>query len=264
MTDDIGGRLRRARMERDLSLSDLAARTKLAIHVLQAIERNQFDRLPGGMFRKAYVRMIAVEVGLDPEEMAAGYCARFEPSPTPPLVADGNATRQAKWVEQLTPSPKRSIATLLALAAPAAAWFMLQRGPARSDALTSDGADAAAAPLTAITLLHTNGARDEVASMIDMPNPPLRIEIAAVGWCWITADTDGTRAIYRLVEPGERVVLEGRELIAVRLGDAGSVMVSINDGAPRSFGGRGEVINLAVTPENAAGLRGSEEQRRSL
>ncbi|MDO8681608.1 MAG: helix-turn-helix domain-containing protein [Acidobacteriota bacterium] len=86
MADDVGGRLRRAREQRGLSLRDAAHRTKLSIFTLEAIERNDFGRLPGGMFRKAYVRTLAAEVGLDPGELASEYCARFEPreEPAPP------------------------------------------------------------------------------------------------------------------------------------------------------------------------------------
>lgn len=79
MTNDIGGRLRRAREQRGLSLHDLATRTKFTIPVLCAIERNDFAVLPGGMFRKAYVRTLALEVGLNPDDIAADYCACFEP-----------------------------------------------------------------------------------------------------------------------------------------------------------------------------------------
>jgi cytoskeletal protein RodZ len=76
--EDIGGRLRLAREDRGLSLNDVASRTKLSVFVLQAIERNDFGCLPGGMFRKAYVRTLAGEVGLDAQQLAADYCARFE------------------------------------------------------------------------------------------------------------------------------------------------------------------------------------------
>ena len=51
------------------------------------------------------------------------------------------------------------------------------------------------------------------------------------------------------------MVLEGERIIALRLGDAGSVMLSINDGASRSFGGHGQVVELKVTPGNVEGLR---------
>ena len=53
-------------------------------------------------------------------------------------------------------------------------------------------------------------------------------------------------------------------MISLRLGDAGSVMVSINDGAERSFGGDGERDHLAVTPDNVDRLRGADDERRSL
>jgi hypothetical protein len=56
----------------------------------------------------------------------------------------------------------------------------------------------------------------------------LRIELAATSWCWVAAESDGKRALYRLVKPGERVVLEGQNVISVRLGNAGSVTLSIN------------------------------------
>ena len=34
---------------------------------LEALERNDISRLPGGIFSRAFVRSYAIEVGLDPE-----------------------------------------------------------------------------------------------------------------------------------------------------------------------------------------------------
>lgn len=76
---DIGARLRRAREQRGLSLRDLADRTKLTLISLRAIERNDFGALPGGLFPKAYIRMLAGELGLDPGELAREYVEQFEP-----------------------------------------------------------------------------------------------------------------------------------------------------------------------------------------
>jgi len=75
----IGSRLRRAREERGVTLRDLACRTKLSVVVLQAIERNDMAALPGGLYPKAYVRMLAAEVGLDVTEMARQFAAEYEP-----------------------------------------------------------------------------------------------------------------------------------------------------------------------------------------
>lgn len=252
---DIGGRLQRAREDRGISLRDAAKRTRLSIAVVQAIERNDFASLPGGMFRKAYVRTLAVEVGLDSNEIAADYCAQFEP-PIEPAAQDRYVDRQQKLIEQLAPSPRQSIVTLAVLAAPAAAWFMLQPGSVRPGVASVD----AASQVVAVPLPRDASAgspRDATPTAIDAQtrDVPLRIELVATGWCWVAAATDGERVLYRLVEPGERLVLEGRRMISLRLGDAGAVTLSINDGPSRSLGRDGEMAELEVTPDTVEGLR---------
>lgn len=74
---DLGTRLRTARRQRGLSLHDVAGRTKLSMGVVQAIECNDFQRLPGGVYRKGYLRSLAGEVGLDPRQIAADYDKEF-------------------------------------------------------------------------------------------------------------------------------------------------------------------------------------------
>ena len=259
MDGDIGGRLRRAREHRGLSLRDAARRTKLSVPVIQAIERNDFARLPGGMFRKAYVRTLAIEVGLDPDEMAAGYCARFEPAIEPPPVPDRGVVLHDALVKQLTPSPQRSIVALLIVAAPAAVWFMLQPATAvPNGALPDTPIELVASPIPsrAGSTVVADLTREATPAAIDTrtADPPVRIELAATGRCWVVADSDGERVMYRLMEAGEQVVLEGQRTISLRLGDAGSVTLSINGGTRRSPGGDGEVVDLEVTPDNAEDL----------
>ncbi|MDP2319853.1 MAG: helix-turn-helix transcriptional regulator [Acidobacteriota bacterium] len=83
---DIGARLRRAREERGLTLRDLANRTRLSMITLRAIERNDFGALPGGLYPKAYIRMLATELGVNAGELAREYVDQFEPEivATPP------------------------------------------------------------------------------------------------------------------------------------------------------------------------------------
>jgi transcriptional regulator with XRE-family HTH domain len=251
VTDDIGGRLRRAREHRHLSLGDIATRTRLSINVLRAIERNDFGSLPAGMFRKAYLRTVAAEVGLNPTEIAADYAAQFEPVIEPPAVQDPDAARQQELVEQLTPSPRRSIVTMAALAAAAGIWFMFQTRP-DPPAIAADDAVLEAVPVASIT---PTAIASPTAIAARTTAVPLRIEMSANGWCWVAADTDGERVMYRLVGPGEHLVLEGHDVISLRLGNAGAMTLSINDGATRSFGGDGEVVQLEVTPETVGSLR---------
>jgi cytoskeleton protein RodZ len=72
-----GSRLRDARERKGVSLREIATRTKISIAVLDALERNDISRLPGGIFSRAFVRAYAHEVGLDPEETVQEFVAQF-------------------------------------------------------------------------------------------------------------------------------------------------------------------------------------------
>ena len=259
ITSDIGGRLRRARQERGLSLHEAAGRTKLSIKVLQAIEQNDFESLPGGIYRKGYLRSLAGEVGLDPKEIAADYDKEFEPVTKLAAAANRNVVPEDKLLRPLTPSPRRSVVTLVGPIALAAVWFAWpdRVGPAHPAPEVVRELIPARAPLdtSASGTIHRaseSADRTEASSQIDVP---LRIAMDATGWCWVAAESDGERVMYRLVEPGERVVLEGQRIISLRLGDAGSVVLSINGGVRRSPGRSGEVVELEVTADNVGDLR---------
>src|SRR5215510_9477380 len=75
--DDFGSKLREARERKGVSLRQIANRTKISIRVLEALERNDISRLPGGIFSRAFVRAYAGEVGLDPEETIQEFVAQF-------------------------------------------------------------------------------------------------------------------------------------------------------------------------------------------
>src|SRR5216117_2933992 len=72
-----GGALREARERRGVSLRQIANATKISASVLEALERNDISRLPGGIFGRAFVRSYAIEVGLDPETTIQEFIAQF-------------------------------------------------------------------------------------------------------------------------------------------------------------------------------------------
>src|SRR5436190_12779362 len=74
---DFGSRLRAARERKGVPLREIANRTKIAVAVLDALERNDISRLPGGIFSRAFVRAYANEVGLDPEVTIQEFVAQF-------------------------------------------------------------------------------------------------------------------------------------------------------------------------------------------
>ena len=69
---DFGARLREARERKGVSLRHIAESTRISVGILEALERNEISRLPGGIFSRAFVRAYALEVGLDPGSHGAG------------------------------------------------------------------------------------------------------------------------------------------------------------------------------------------------
>lgn len=74
---DFGATMKRAREARGLSLRQIAAATRISVAALEALERNDISRLPGGIFSRAFVRSYAIEVGLDPEQTVRDFLEQF-------------------------------------------------------------------------------------------------------------------------------------------------------------------------------------------
>jgi len=82
---DFGAKLRQAREQRGVTLRDIAAHTKFSVPSLEALERNDPSRLPGGIFARAFVRSYASEVGLDPEATVREFVELFNIDPAPSI-----------------------------------------------------------------------------------------------------------------------------------------------------------------------------------
>jgi cytoskeletal protein RodZ len=68
-----GETLRRERELRQISLREIAEATKINLRYLDALERDDFRHLPGGVFNKGFVRAYAQFIGIDPETMVTAY-----------------------------------------------------------------------------------------------------------------------------------------------------------------------------------------------
>ena len=74
---DFGARMRGIREQRGVSLRQIAETTKLSVRALEALERNDISRLPGGIFSRAFVRSYAGEIGVDPEQTVRDFLSQF-------------------------------------------------------------------------------------------------------------------------------------------------------------------------------------------
>ena len=65
MSESIGEKLRLAREARGIALREISEQTRISMRYLEAIEHDDYKRLPGGIFNRSFIRAYAKFVGYD-------------------------------------------------------------------------------------------------------------------------------------------------------------------------------------------------------
>src|SRR5690349_11761593 len=103
---NFGASFRQARESKGISLDQIATETRISTRFLSAIENEEFQLLPGGIFNRGFVRAFAEKVGLDPDKAVADYERMAEvrqPEPPEQVPAPPQAAPSAKGQRRLYP-----------------------------------------------------------------------------------------------------------------------------------------------------------------
>jgi len=84
MSSSLGEKLRQAREERGISISEVAEQTRISPLYLMSIEDDNYKPLPGGIFNKGFIKSYAKYVGIDENEALQDYAR---------LVAENESTQ---------------------------------------------------------------------------------------------------------------------------------------------------------------------------
>ncbi|MFD1412165.1 helix-turn-helix domain-containing protein [Lapidilactobacillus gannanensis] len=93
--DEVGKKLRSARIEKGYTLDDLQQITKIQKRYLVAIEEGNFDQLPGDFYVRAFIKQYAETVGLDSHELLDQYSDKI-PEPQPKEYAENSIENKAR------------------------------------------------------------------------------------------------------------------------------------------------------------------------
>jgi cytoskeleton protein RodZ len=72
--------LKRERELRGVSLAEISRATKISVRLLEAIEKDRFDILPEGVFRKSFIKSYAKYLGMNEEQILHEYDLQVQPS----------------------------------------------------------------------------------------------------------------------------------------------------------------------------------------
>ena len=68
---------------RGVSLEEISVATRIAPRFLEALENEQWEQLPGGVFNRGFIRSVARYLGLDEDNLVAEYALQTKGRPIP-------------------------------------------------------------------------------------------------------------------------------------------------------------------------------------
>lgn len=245
-TAAFGDWLRRQREMREISLRDIADRTKISLRYLQAMEDDRFDLLPAPIFAKGFLREYARYVGLSPDEVVNHYLSvQQQGDPQEEGVKKdstlaGQRLARPKPVRNWTYGLFLALAVLLLIGVVAAlAWYAQHR---RDDPAT----DVTPPPIAAPAAPESAPVAEPLATP-EKPKAPLEVTLDFTAACWIEVMADGKRVLAQEMAQGESLAVDAQQsVVLVTVGDANAAEIQVN-GLPFPLNGKpGEVMHDVV------------------
>lgn len=104
-TQELGEKLKQARLAQGLTLTELQARTYIRLRYLEAMEQGDFHLIPGEVYVKGFLKLYARELGVDPGPWLAEYEELRKPES--PLGAEPEGWRSFRGVAEAPPRGPR-------------------------------------------------------------------------------------------------------------------------------------------------------------
>lgn len=276
--DTFGESLKREREMRGVTLEEISAATRIATRFLQALETEQWDQLPGGVFNRGFVRAVARYLGLDEENTVAEYTLAVGDRQTVPVWTGSPpaVTPDTPWLAWI-------LGVILVAALLVGAWFgtkrILARRAAKRAAQAAELSAAAPAPETPQPVSAPAPALDPTATASTQPaasgtaptaagvTPPapaadastsdqfeLKIVTSKRTKVIVMADKD---VVYDgNMKAGENHFFQATDHFEVSAKDAGVLHMEINGKAISPFGTAGHAGKITLTREALKGVPG--------
>jgi cytoskeleton protein RodZ len=293
---DLGELLRSAREAKGLTLDQIAQETRISARFLQAIEQEEFAKLPGGLFNRGFIRTYASKVGLDPDSAVRDYEELAGDTPKE-VVAGGDAGPTDSSGSRIGPIALGGLIVMTILV-----WTM-QRGepPAEDRSARSEiGGEVAGSndssrtvpeqglPMLAVAdtsppvptasstiapdgpvstprptevedpgLSIVTAASAQSAPTATLPGVSVQVEVHEATWVLVQADGRMlTDENGVILPPGSRQSYTAEDALDLTIGNAAGVTLNVNGREVTNLGRANQVRAFTITPDNAATLPG--------
>lgn len=252
----VGAMLRDTRLERGVSLEEVAQATKISKSQLAAIESGDASRLPAPVYVRGFVRVYADYLGVS--------TGPLRPEPVTPPVShaqtrgDGTASAQRersrvkkRWVTPLV----LGICVLLL------AYAYQRHGqsvpPPKAPVAAAPAPQPVAPAFTASSTARPNDPgvpvkpAEVVAQEVTANEGGAVLKLKVNQDCWLNITIDGAISQQYDLKAGDLIEWKAEDSIALDLGNAGGVEAVFNGKQLAPFGEQGKVAHIVLKAESA-------------
>jgi transcriptional regulator with XRE-family HTH domain len=272
------GGLKNQREKLGIGLKEIAAITKIRSCYLQAIENEEFEKLPADVYTRGYIKEYARFIGISCEEAMAAYERYLEEkkSDIAGLAGEGTNVFKQERISDDSASTYSSlkknkegapISFILRFANNKTFWyrslyiilpvitvvlvyllFSLGKGDVNSitkkDVKPPDQIGHQTEPQKHIQEKTADPAAAKEAFAVR--NLEHHLEIIATDIVWLQIVIDDSEVKDILLNPGERVNYSAGKSFSMIIGNAGGVKLKFNEVEIKNLGDKGQVVRLAL------------------
>lgn len=246
--------LKKARVDKQISLMDISASTRINLKFLEALEEGNFSVLPQTYVR-AFIREYADAVGYNVQEAMKQYDVLSQPKP---VEKTDSPVPQAKSVGpgQSAPAENRILgfarqnAVFIGIIVVVAIFVVYLTRPVGDTAPIGDVAET---PFDKVVQENQAAVPTQQQEPITLPSvsrpvtvDSLTLTMTTTDSVWMTVTLDGTRTLEYLFPPSRKGSWKAKETFAVTMGNAGGASFSLNGRELGALGKRGAVVRNVI------------------
>jgi len=219
-----GERLKRERELREVTIKEIASATRIAAKFLQALENEEWEKLPGGVFGRGFVRSVARYLGLSEENLLSDYDqARGEASTPATQKPEERIPSPPKWIPAIAVVLLIAVVVGLAFGGRYAwRWYAAHRAAKKASAVVSIPSSN-----VATQNLFGNSSSPASASATEK-SLPLDLSVAATAAVRVKVAADGVVVYDSELATGQNLHFPAIDRVEVTANDASALLLELN------------------------------------